>query len=470
MKNWKIGAAGLGVAVVACVLVPVWAHDPHEAPSSGAFDLDSPRHPSELTAKYIGLKTAEVDFGSVQQTARLTGTVRAMPERQRVVASAVAGSITKLDVRVGQRVKRGDVIGEIQSAELAKMTNDMHKTEIEYEHAESEVAMTRSNIAQLRNQVTAAETQARLLEEEVTRLEAGGEAVGPNVLSQKRSAAVQQRSQAQTLQISLTQAEKTMTSLEKIKEATAKSITAMRGAIEIIHAHPAGMDKEEEAKREGDTGGVFALHAPIDGIVTQRDGVLGQGVEPGRPIVTIVDDSEMLIEGELPESVIGEFGGAIGAEVRIRRPGSPVEDAPIAMGQVKGMSPTVDPIKRTAHLLISAANPPGESMLREGMFVSLAVSRGAGEESGRMVVVPVGALVSDGPMQFVFVKDGDAYIKRDIVPGSRDDRVVEVKEGLTPGDVVVTHGAYLLTQLRPKAAAGGHDDHDHDGHDHGHSH
>lgn len=468
MKNWKIGAAGLGVAVVACVLVPVWAHDPHEAPSSGAFDLDSPRHPSELTAKYIGLKTAEVDFGAVQRTARLTGTVRAMPERQRVVASAVAGSITKLDVRIGQRIKRGDVIGEIQSAELSKMTNEMHKTEIEYEHAQSEVAMTRSNIAQLRNQVTAAETQARLLEEEVTRLEAGGEAVGPNVLSQKRSAAVQQRSQAQTLQISLAQAEKTMTSLEKIKDATAKSITAMRGAIEIIHAHPAGMDREDEAKREGDTGGVFALHAPIDGIVTQRDGVLGQGVEPGKPIVTIVDDSEMLIEGELPESVIGEFGGAIGAEVRIRRPGSPVEDAPMAVGQVKGMSPTVDPIKRTAHLLISATNPPGESMLREGMFVSLAVSRSAADESGRMVVIPVGALVSDGPMQFVFVKDGDAYVKRDIVPGFRDDRVVEVKEGLTPGDVVVTHGAYLLTQLRPKATAGGHDDHDHDHEGHSH--
>lgn len=468
MKTWTIGAAGLGVVVVACVLVPVWAHDPHEAPSSGAFDLDSPRHPSELTARYIGLKTAEVDFGVVQRTARLTGTVRAMPERQRVVASAVAGSITKLDVRVGQRVKRGDAIGEIQSAELAKMTNEMHKTEIEYEHAESEVAMTRSNIAQLRNQVTAAETQARLLEEEVTRLEAGGEAVGPNVLSQKRSAAVQQRSQAQTLQISLTQAEKTMTSLEKIKEATAKSITAMRGAIEIIHAHPAGMDKEEEAKREGDTGGVFVLHAPIDGIVTQRDGVLGQGVEPGKPIVTIVDDSEMLIEGELPESVIGEFGGAIGAEVRIRRPGSPVEDAPIATGQVKGMSPTVDPIKRTAHLLISVANPSGENMLREGMFVSLAVARAGGDDSGRTVVVPVGALVSDGALQFVFVKDGDAYVKRDVIPGSRDDRVVEVKEGLTPGDVVVTHGAYLLTQLRPKAAAGGHDEHDHDHEGHSH--
>ena len=66
------------------------------------------------------------------------------------------------------------------------------------------------------------------------------------------------------------------------------------------------------------------------------------------------------------------------------------------------------------------------------------------------------------------MKDGDAYVKREVIPGLRDDRVVEVKEGLTPGDVVVTHGAYLLTQLRPKAAAGGHDEHDHEHEGHSH--
>jgi multidrug efflux pump subunit AcrA (membrane-fusion protein) len=465
MKTWKLWAAGVGVAVVAGALAPVWAHDPHEAPSSGSFDLDSPRHPSELTAKYIDLRTAEVDFGSVRRVARLTGTVRAMPERQRIVASAVQGSITRLDVRIGQRVTKGEVIGEIRSAELSRMTNEMHKSEIEYEHASSEVAMTRSNIAQLKNQAAAAQTQAKLLEEEVARLEGGGEAVGPNVLSQKRSAAVQQRSQVETLTISLTQAERTMASLEKIKEATGKSIEAMRGAIEIIHAHPAGIDLDEERKGEGESGGVFLLHAPIDGVVTQRDGVLGQGVDPSKPIVTIVDDSEMLVEGELPESMIGDFAAAIGAEVRIRRPGSPVEDAPIAVGSVKGMSPTVDPIKRTSHLLIVAPNPGGANALREGMFVSLAVLRGEGTDGGRTVVVPVGSVVSDGPMQFVFVRDGDAYVKRDIVPGARDDLVVEIKEGLVPGDVVVTHGAYLLTQLRPKGGAG--DEHDHE---HGHEH
>lgn len=471
-----------GVSALALGAFLALAHDPHEAPSAGGFDLDSPRHPSEQTARYIGLRTAEADFGSAERIVRLTGTVRPMPERTRMVTSAVPGTLTRLDARVGQRVKMGDAVGEIRSAELARMTNEMHKTEIDFEHAESEVTMTRSNIAQLRNQVGAAETQAGLLEEEVQRLEAGGEAVGSNALSQKRSAAVQQRAQERTLRISLVQAEQTVASLEKIKVATGKSIAAMRGAIEIIHDHPANIDPKEERLREGDTGGVFVLHAPIDGIITQRDGVPGQGVEPGKPILTVVDDSEMLIEGELPESLMADFAGIavvspVQADnaapqsdtlVRIRRPGATIEEDPIALGRVRGMSPTVDPIKRTAHLLIAALNDgaaDGRAPLREGMFVSLAVQRarapGAGSPDGRTVVVPVGAVVSDGAMQFVFVKDGDAYIKRDIVPGARDDKVVEIREGLAPGDIVVTHGAYLLTQLRPKAAALDHDDHHH---------
>ncbi len=70
------------------------------------------------------------------------------------------------------------------------------------------------------------------------------------------------------------------------------------------------------------------------------------------------------------------------------------------------------------------------------------------------MVVPASAVVRDGPMPFVFVKEKDnVFKKRDIVPGAGDVRLIEVTSGLVPGDVVVTQGAYSLTQLRPKAVA-----------------
>ena len=120
----------------------------------------------------------------------------------------------------------------------------------------------------------------------------------------------------------------------------------------------------------------------------------------------------------------------------------------IGVGRVRFISPVIDPIKRTTHLIVEAANPRG--LLRDGLYVDLSIVL---REETSAVVVPVSAVVIDGPMHFVFVKDGEFYKKQDINPGYRDDRVVEVLDGVLPGDVVVTRGAYSLTQLRPKAAA-----------------
>lgn len=459
------GAGVLGLAVIGVV-----AHDAHEAPAAAPFDLDSPRRPSELTMKYMDLQTAEVDFGTVQEVIRLTGSVRAMPERVRIVGSAVAGTLQKLEVRVGDRVVAGQVIGVVRSPELARLVSEQIKTEVELEHAVAEVATTRSNMAQLEAQIRATRTQAELAEDEAKRLQAGGETVGANVLAQKQGAAVAARMQVTTLDISLQQAQKTLESLKRVESATARQIEAIKASIEIVHDHPPGVDEAAERASEGETGGVFNLYAPIGGVVTKREGIQGQGVEPGQTIVEIADYSEVMIEGELPESLIGKLGTARGQEVRIRRPGGGGTGELIATGEVRGIAPVVDSVKRTAHLIISAKNAFGEGgddaipKLKDGMFVSLGVVVCEAKDA---VVVPSSALVSDGPMQFVFVKEQDAYVKRDVVPGYRDDRVVEIVEGLVPGDVVVTRGAYLLTQLRPKGEAG--QGHDH-GHDHGHSH
>ena len=68
------------------------------------------------------------------------------------------------------------------------------------------------------------------------------------------------------------------------------------------------------------------------------------------------------------------------------------------------------------------------------------------------VVVPMSAIVKEGPLQYVFVKEGkgenEVFKKRDVATGVRDDRVVEIKQGLVPGDVIVVSGAFSVSQLR----------------------
>jgi membrane fusion protein, heavy metal efflux system len=92
-------------------------------------------------------------------------------------------------------------------------------------------------------------------------------------------------------------------------------------------------------------------------------------------------------------------------------------------------------------------------------------------EQKEALVVPRSAVVVMGPMHFVFLQNGDKYEKQDINPGIQDDRYVEIKDGLFPGDSVVVQGAYSLTQLRPKTPKKAEPDaeskdHKNDGHKH----
>ncbi len=452
-------AATLGLGALAAVLLPVFAHDGHDhgAPSggSGSFDLNAPRTVSPQTAKVIDLQVAEVDFATLEEVVRLGGIVRAAPDRVRVVASSVGGTIHSVSVQLADRVKAGQPLAEIASPELAKLVAEIEKSRAEHERLAAELIGSRASLEQTRSQLAVVEEQARLSEAELARLESGADAVNANVVSQKRVQAVQARGQVTNLGMVLAQIQKELESRVRQLDASSKSIVASERVLELARASGAATD----------LGGV-RLSSPIDGVVTLREAWPGQGILPGQPILHIVDYSTVQIDGELPESLVDRFSAATGGAgqvVRIRTHSGMPQGEVIGVGSVLAISPSVNQVKRTAHLVIEAPNDSGR--LREGMYVDLAVILRSAKDA---VAVPVSAVLTEGPMTFVFVEENGVFHKHDIVPGIRDDRFVEVLDGLVPGDRVVIRGAHALTQLR---GMGGEEPPAGDGHDHhGHSH
>lgn len=458
-----VSAALVGIAAGTLIVL---AHDEHDAVQVSPFDLDSPRRPSAETLKVMQLETAEADFGSIENVLRLVGNVRVMPNRVQLVSSGVSGTVAEVRVQLGDRVRKGDVIAKIHSPELAKLVFEMHQTEVEHERAASEVLASRNTYENVKNSLAANEAQTKLLEDEVKRLETAGDAVSANLLSSKRAGLVQAKAQLATLKITYERSERTLNSMLRMEESTSKAIKSLQAVIDLIHGHPGGATTDPNAKDE-DTGGTFLLYAHTDGLIRRRDALVGQGVEAGQVLLEIADYRTVMIDGELPESLAANLANARGLPVRVRRSSAGPADAAVTVGTITGLSPIVDGVKRTGHVLVTAENPgaaDGLPALLDGSFVTLDVVFPESEKP--TVVVPLGALVNDGPLHFVFVKEGDAYVKRDIVPGRSDDRFIEVVDGVVPGDQVVVRGAYALTQLRPSLP---HDDHEHD-HDHGHKH
>mgnify|MGYP000098685597 CR=1 FL=1 len=435
-------AAGALALATAAILIPVYAHEGHNKSTGSTFDPNAPKKVSEATAMAIDLRTAEVDFGQVEDVVRLTGLVRARPDALFAVAPKYAGVVRSIAVQPGDRVTKGMTLAELDSPEIGRLIYDLKRLEAETERLVSEVKRSESQAASLEIELPALTASVELAEAEVQRLISAGESVSANLLAQRRSEAIKLRADAGLRAVALSQAKADAESLGRQVETTRASAEALRATL------PGGAESSEVL---GDSAhpGVVRFVSPIDGVVVSRSAIPGQGVSTGTAILTVGNFDAVQVEGELPEGLIDRVASAPSAKVRVRRGvgGVGATGETIAEGTVRFISPVIDATKRTAHLLVEVDNPSGA--LRQGQFVDLAVVLSSNEAA---VVVPVSAIVKEGPLQYVFVKEGEGenevFQKRDVATGVRDDRVVEIKEGLVPGDVIAVSGAFSISQLR----------------------
>lgn len=453
-----ISTALLALAITLLSL-PLFGHEGHGTGDVAPFDLDTPRKVSPETAAHIGLQTAEIAFGAVEDIIRLTGIVRPVPGQVHSVSSRVDGTVFSIAVQVGDVVQKGDLLVEVESSQLARSIYELRTLETESFSLRSTLAQARSRIDELVVKLDSAKKHVSIAQAQYDRLKNNDGAVAVNVLSQQQSEAVQAQARERLTDIELSLAREQLKlitrqaqSMDRSRAALEQVIATMnntyrsRGKVGAASADTASSAASSRKDEQSDRASLVRFHSPISGVVIARDVVSGQGVDAGESLLTIVEYSRVQVEGELPESLVHRAGSLKGKHVRIRRVSEPGAD-PIATGIVRVVSPVIDPIKRTTHVIVEADNPDGS--LRDGLYVNLVVVLRA-EKSA--VVVPASAVVIDGPMHFVFVKDGEFFKKQDINPGARDDQVIEVKGGLLPGDVVVVQGAYSLTQLRPTAA------------------
>jgi cobalt-zinc-cadmium efflux system membrane fusion protein len=100
----------------------------------------------------------------------------------------------------------------------------------------------------------------------------------------------------------------------------------------------------------------------------------------------------------------------------------------------------VDQATRTLSMRAIADNADG--MLKPGMFVTVELPLSTDVTYTR---VPLAALQQHEGKTFVFVREGEeTFRRRDVVLGTRNEEFAEVKEGLKPGEKVVTSGGFAL--------------------------
>ncbi len=201
--------------------------------------------------------------------------------------------------------------------------------------------------------------------------------------------------------------------------------------------------RNEHAEDPGVTAPVFDILAPISGVVANVDGTLGESVEPGARIATILDLRTMWAVAEVPEHELGRLEGVSSARVLPRGLGAAIE----AEGPPVHVAATVDPLSRCVDAAFAIPNADGR--LRAGLLATFELATGA---RPGVLTVPEPAVAHEQGRPVVYVMaDGETFVKRRVRLGGREGGRFEVLEGLAAGEVIAATGA---EDLRLAALAG----------------
>lgn len=182
--------------------------------------------------------------------------------------------------------------------------------------------------------------------------------------------------------------------------------------------------------------------APMDGVVVQRLGEVGNTVVPGTPLLKIVDPKTLWVATRVDESVVGRVRPGQPASIRLR-------SGEVVPGQVARIALQSDAATRELDVHVAFDTVPERFAIDQEAEVTIAV----GEERG--VLVPLTALTRDRTgRQGVLVIDGGRTRFQPVETAGSDARSVLVRKGLEGEESVVAVAAGVVANRRVRAASG----------------
>jgi membrane fusion protein (multidrug efflux system) len=189
------------------------------------------------------------------------------------------------------------------------------------------------------------------------------------------------------------------------------------------------------------------IRAPFAGVVGLSDVAPGALVNPGSPIVTLDDLSAVRVDFPVPERYLAQLhpGQMITAQVDAY-PGETFA------GRIAQLDTRVD--ERTRAITARAEfDNPGRK-LKPGMMIRVSISKGVRQG----LAIPETALSVQGDSAFVYVlhQQGQRTMaeQRPVITGLRQNNMVEITDGLSPGERIVADGLNKIQPGQPVRIAG----------------
>lgn len=407
----------------------------------GCGNKDTAANAAAEKSAAVPVQVVAAQKGDVEDNAGLTG--KLVPIEQVEVSSKVSAKISSLNVILGQKVSKGDVLFSLDQTDLE---NSVKQAQAAYQVALANFQQSENSssqgVDQAKNSLNQSTNSIKQLENALAQAKQTLDDATKN----------EQRTQLLFDQGAISQAdlEKAQTGLKNAQTAWSTAQVNLKGAEEgyanakstlgyasqktAVNVASANVNQASVSLQNARTQLANAtVSAPISGYVAKISGATGETASPQASVLTIVNTDTLLVRTYLSES-----------EITMVKPGESVNLFIPAINKtlkapIRSLSPIMDPQLKAYPMEVAIANDNNQyhaDMVAEVKLPS--------PNQVKALVIPQNALLEEKGKNYVFKVVNNVAKQVEVTIGTQTSDQVEIKTGLSESDKVVVRGQTLL--------------------------
>ena len=361
------------------------------AAAVAAADTKAELDPMEVVVSAemaTNFKTAAVTQAEVASVQEVAGRIEANERKVTRIGAAVTGRVTEVLAETGDRVKAGQTLARVASPELTT-------AQLAYMRASATATLAERSVERARQLIAA-------------------DVIGSAELLRRES------------EVQIARAE-------------------LRAAGDQLKLMGLSADALSSLRAKGNVAPNAAITASAAGIVIERQVSQGQVAQPGDPLFTVADLSNVWVVGALPEQIARSVQTGQNVQIDVPALGLTVEETPIS-GKIIYVGDTVSPETRTVTIRTQVDNK--DLALKPQMLSTMKI-QGAMEKT---LAIPSLAVVRENDKDHVYVKKAENHYRLTPVElGAASGGLRPVLKGLSEGSQIVVEGAFHLNNERKRA-------------------
>lgn len=392
----------------------------------------------ENKTEVVSVQTQGVVLGDIEVLREFSS--KFQPVKTHAVIPKMPGKLNKLHVKVGQEVKKGDVLLELDTSEVelqvkqAQIAYDIAKLNVQSANEKRDgLNADKKRLDQAVEDIKNAESQ---IDDGILKLDGGmadldklleAGQIDKKTYEVKKGAINNQKEELQDKRRELYNQRSEVEQGRKAIDSGIQSIPSKELLDLQLEQAKIGLDMANNTKQN------LKITSPIDGVIATVSAEEGDMIAQAMPPITIIDIDTLYFNINVPDSDINKL--RVDQEVKVH-----VDALNKDMdGIVESISPAID--MKTQAFLVTIKVNNDEKNIRAGMFGKANIILDRKEQ---VITIPKNAVIMQGGKNYVFIVDNDTAYRREIGTGLDDGENVEVLSGISQGDNVVVKGQDYL--------------------------